>query len=110
MVLLRYVILFTALQSLTLAWKMDREVGSDEPTRWYRPESWIRDSVETQSQAVIVASSHLSKSPRTWALGPGLWDLLCCSQSMVCDMCSEETQNQKKCALICRAAVPPKLP
>ena len=31
MVFLRYVILFTALQSLTLAWKMDREVGSDEP-------------------------------------------------------------------------------
>ena len=44
MVFLRYVILFTALQSLTLAWKMDREVGSDEPTRWYRLESRIRDS------------------------------------------------------------------
>ena len=45
MVFLRYVILFTALQSLTLAWKMDREVGSDEPTRRGGPGSRVRDSV-----------------------------------------------------------------
>ena len=73
MVFLRYVILFTALQSLTLAWKMDREVGSDEPTRWYRLESQIRDSCFnpiSSRDCGFIASFEM-----TWDLGPGPWSL-----------------------------------